>query len=58
LSDFIGVGRKKYLFIIWIIIVPLVMISRMYLGAHSLDQIIFGAMMGLTFLVMYRYKVQ
>jgi hypothetical protein len=34
------------------------MISRMYLGDHSLDQIIFGALLGITFLVIYRFKLQ
>ncbi len=30
----------------------------MYLGAHSLDQIIFGCFLGLAFLIMYKFKFQ
>jgi membrane-associated phospholipid phosphatase len=57
-TDFIGAGTKKIAIIVWVIIVPLLMISRMYLGDHSLDQIIFGALLGITFLVIYRFKLQ
>ncbi len=34
------------------------MLSRMYLGAHSLDQIIFGGLLGLSFLIIYKYKLR
>lgn len=34
------------------------MISRMYLGAHSLDQIVFGGLLGLSFLIIYKYKLR
>lgn len=30
----------------------------MYLGAHSLDQIIFGSLLGLAFLIIYKYQFQ
>ena len=30
----------------------------MYLGAHSLDQIVFGGMLGLCFLIYYKYFLQ
>ena len=30
----------------------------MYLGAHSLDQIIFGGLLGLALLVIYKYKLR
>lgn len=43
---------------VWVLIVPLVMVSRMYLGDHSLDQIMFGALLGISFLVIYRFKLQ
>lgn len=36
----------------------MVMISRMYLGAHSLDQIVFGGLLGLAFLVYYKFFLQ
>ena len=34
------------------------MMSRMYLGAHSLDQIVFGGMLGLCFLIYYKFFLQ
>ena len=42
----------------WSVLVVMVMISRMYLGAHSLDQIILGCVLGFSFLIIYKYKVQ
>ena len=36
----------------------MVMISRMYLGAHSLDQIVFGGMLGFAFLIYYKFFLQ
>lgn len=30
----------------------------MYLGAHSLDQIIFGGLLGFAFLIIYKYQFQ
>jgi membrane-associated phospholipid phosphatase len=58
LSDFVGTGKKKVFIFIWVIIAILVVVSRMYLGAHSLDQVVYGSLMGLSFLVMYRYWLQ
>ena len=34
------------------------MVSRMYLGAHSLDQIVFGGLLGLCFLIYYKFFLQ
>jgi hypothetical protein len=34
------------------------MISRMYVGAHSLDQIVFGGLLGLAFLIYYKFFLQ
>jgi hypothetical protein len=58
ISDVIGHGPKKIGIIIWLIVAGLVMMSRMYLGAHSLDQIVFGGMLGLSFLIYYKYFLQ
>ena len=58
ISDITGTGPKKIGIIVWLIISALVMVSRMYLGAHSLDQIVFGGMLGLCFLIYYRYFLQ
>jgi membrane-associated phospholipid phosphatase len=57
-SDFIGAGKKKFGLIIWTFVAALVMISRMYLGAHSLDQIVLGGLLGISFLAMYRLRLQ
>jgi membrane-associated phospholipid phosphatase len=58
LSDFLGTGRKKVFLLIWAIVAVLVVISRMYLGAHSFDQVVFGSLIGLSFLVIYRFWFQ
>jgi membrane-associated phospholipid phosphatase len=58
LSDFLGTGKRKVYIFIWAVIAILVVISRMYLGAHSLDQVVFGSLIGLSFLVMYRFWLQ
>ena len=58
LSDFVGTGKKKVFLIIWVVVAVLVIISRMYLGAHSLDQVVYGSLIGLSFLVIYRFWFQ
>ena len=34
-------------------LIPLIMFSRMYLGAHSLDQVIFGALLGIYIFISF-----
>lgn len=58
LSDFVGTGPKRVLLAVWLVISALVLISRMYLGAHSLDQIIFGCLLGFAFLIIYKFQFQ
>jgi hypothetical protein len=58
LSDFVGTGPRKVLIGVWAIFSALVLLSRMYLGSHSLDQIIFGCLLGLAFLIIYKYQFQ
>lgn len=58
LSDFLGTGKKKIFLFIWVVVAVLVIISRMYLGAHSIDQVVFGSLIGLSFLVIYRFWLQ
>jgi membrane-associated phospholipid phosphatase len=55
LTDVIGRGPGYIGLVFWLIISSLVMWSRQYLGSHSLDQVLFGATMGISFLVYYRY---
>jgi membrane-associated phospholipid phosphatase len=58
LSDFMGTGKKRAFLYIWVVVGVLVVISRMYLGAHSIDQVVFGSLIGLSFLVIYRFWLQ
>ena len=58
ISDVLGTGPKKVGIFVWLFLSALVMMSRMYLGAHSLDQIVFGGMLGLCFLVYYKFFLQ
>jgi len=58
ISDVFGCGPKKIWTYVWLFISIMVMISRMYLGAHSLDQIVFGGLLGLAFLVYYKFFLQ
>lgn len=58
ISDFVGTGKKKINLFIWAIIAVLVVISRMYLGAHSFDQVVYGSLIGMSFLVIYRFWLQ
>lgn len=58
ISDLTGTGPKKVFTFVWIVIAALVMVSRMYLGAHSLDQIVFGGFLGMAFLVYYKFFLQ
>ena len=53
-----GLSGKKVLFWVWIILVAMVAISRMYLGVHSLDQVMFGLLTGACFLTCYRLWLQ
>ena len=50
-----GTGPKRIWLFVWAVVAALVMISRMYLGAHSLDQIVLGGLLGLAFLIYYKY---
>lgn len=36
----------------------LVPLSRLYLGAHSADQVVLGLLFDLCFVILYRYKLQ
>lgn len=59
LSDTIGTSRwrriiKIPLLLLWVF-VPL---SRMYLGVHSANQVLFGTALGLTSLVLFKYIYQ
>jgi membrane-associated phospholipid phosphatase len=57
LSDILGTGKGVQL-VLLVLIAVAVMASRMYLGAHSLNEVIFGAVLGCVYLVIYHYKLQ
>lgn len=58
LSDFIGTGKKRILLFIWVVLAVGTAISRMYLGAHSFDQVIFGSLIGISWLIIYKFWLQ
>jgi len=58
LSDFIGTGKKKFYLYLWFVVAIGVVISRMYLGAHSLDQVVYGSLIGMSYLIIYKFWVQ
>jgi undecaprenyl-diphosphatase len=59
LSDSIGYGGSyrpfSFVLLLFMVMIP---ISRMYLGVHSLNQILFGLSMGTVFLVLFKYVYQ
>jgi membrane-associated phospholipid phosphatase len=56
--DYWGIGHKYINIWISIIIVILVPISRMYLGAHSLNQVFQGLAIGLAMCLLYVLKIK
>ena len=57
-SDTIGYGKRKLWVFPLFVISVMVPISRMYLGVHSANQILFGLSLGFCFLVLYKYIYQ
>lgn len=58
ISDAIGYWKYRpwgYVLVLLVIMIP---ISRMYLGVHSLNQILFGLSMGTVFLILFKYIYQ
>lgn len=58
ISDCIGYGKHKVWTILLFVICIMVPISRMYLGVHSANQILFGLLLGQIFLILYKYFYQ
>jgi membrane-associated phospholipid phosphatase len=56
--DYWGTGRKYANIWISIAVVILVPISRMYLGAHSLNQVLQGLVLGLAMCLLYVIKLK
>lgn len=57
-SDAIGYGKYKFMAIFLLILWVLIPLSRTYLGTHSTDQLLYGFVLGLGFLVIYKYYFQ
>lgn len=57
-SDSIGYGKYRPWTLVLVLLAIMVPISRMYLGVHSANQILFGLTLGLCFLILYKYVYQ
>ena len=57
-SDTLGYGPFHIMAIPLILLAIMVPVSRMYLGVHSSNQILFGLVFGITSLVLYKYVYQ
>lgn len=58
ISDSIGYNKFRpwgYILVLLFVMIP---ISRMYLGVHSLNQILFGLSLGCVFLILYKFIYQ
>lgn len=49
-------GKTKKNLYIGIVVIIMVPLSRMYLGAHSLNQVLQGLFMGLTMVYLYKFS--
>lgn len=58
ISDSIGYWKYKPWMYILALMCVMIPISRMYLGVHSLNQILFGLSLGTVFLILYKYIYQ
>lgn len=58
LSDTLGYGKYRFMSIPLVLLWTLMPLSRMYLGVHSANQVILGTVLGLIFLVVYKYIYQ
>lgn len=58
ISDYLGYGRKYWAAFPLFVIGIMVPISRMYLGVHSANQIMFGLTSGLICLILFKYIYQ
>ena len=57
-SDTLGYGKYRLWVFPLVLLCIMVPISRMYLGVHSANQILFGLSMGFILLVLYKYIYQ
>ena len=57
-ADFIGLGPFRVAVILLTLFAVFIPLSRLYLGVHSVDQILCGMVMSFAFLVIYKYFAQ
>ena len=57
-SDLFGYGKKYWVAFPLFVLAVMVPISRMYLGVHSLNQILFGLTLGFVSLVLFKFVYQ
>ena len=57
-SDSIGYGKCRWAILPLFVIGVMVPVSRMYLGVHSANQIMFGLTLGFLFLVLFKFVYQ
>lgn len=57
-SDAIGYGKFKFMSIFLILLWVLIPLSRLYLGSHSVNQVLFGVLLGACFLIIFKYVFQ
>ena len=58
ISDTIGYGKRRLWIFPLLVFCVMIPISRMYLGVHSANQILFGLSLGFCFLILYKYIYQ
>lgn len=58
ISDYLGYGPKYIAAFPLVVIGAMVPLSRMYLGVHSANQILFGLSLGLVCLIMFKFVYQ
>ena len=57
-SDYLGYGKRHWAGIPLILFCIMVPLSRMYLGVHSANQILFGLSLGMACLLLFKYVYQ
>ena len=57
-SDCTGYLKYKILAVPLTILWVVMPLSRMYLGMHSANQVLFGLTLGMIFLILYKYVYQ
>lgn len=57
-TDYVGMGKGKFMFVVVMLFGALEPLSRMMVGSHSANEVIFGTTLGMAILVLYRFYLQ